>query len=65
MLFRSLDGFFQEAVAGGLYDPNGGGMKAAKADLEWYSKAGQLQGDPASLDPNDFWYFEPLNKATQ
>ncbi|MCK4868262.1 MAG: ABC transporter substrate-binding protein, partial [Alphaproteobacteria bacterium] len=43
-----LDGFFQEAVAGGLYDPNGGGMKAAKADLEWYSKAGQLQGDPAS-----------------
>ena len=60
-----LDAFFQEAVEGGLYDPNGGGMKAAKADLEWYSKAGQLQGDPASLDPNDFWYFEPLNKATQ
>ncbi len=60
-----LDAFFVEAVEGGLYDPNGGGMKAAKADLEWYSKAGQLQGDPASLDPNDFWYFEPLNKATQ
>lgn len=60
-----LDGFYAEAVAGGLYDPNGGGMKAAKADLEWYSKAGQLQGTPASLDPNDFWYFEPLNKATQ
>lgn len=60
-----LDGFFQDAVAGGLYDPNGGGMKAAKADLEWYSKAGQLQGETASLDPNDFWYFEPLNKATQ
>jgi len=60
-----LDGFFQEAVEGGLYDANGGGMKAAKADLEWYSRAGQLQGDPASLNPNDFWYFEPLNKATQ
>ena len=60
-----LDGFYAEAVEGGLYDPNGGGMKAAKADLEWYSKAGQLQGDPASLDPNDFWYFEPLNKSTQ
>ncbi len=64
-VLEGLDGFFQDAVAGGLYDPNGGGMKAAKADLEWYSKAGQLQGDPASLDPNDFWYFEPLNKATQ
>jgi len=60
-----LDGFFQEAVEGGLYDPNGGGMKAAKADLDWYSKAGQLQGDAASLDPNDFWYFEPLNNATK
>jgi NitT/TauT family transport system substrate-binding protein len=60
-----LDGFFQEAVAGGLYDPNGGGMKAAKADLDWYSKAGQLQGDATSLDPNDFWYFEPLNNATK
>jgi NitT/TauT family transport system substrate-binding protein len=60
-----LDGFFMEAIEGGLYDPNGGGMKAAKADLEWYSKAGQLQGDPASLNPNDFWYFEPLNKATK
>ena len=60
-----LDGFYAEAVEGGLYDPNGGGMKAAKADLEWYSKAGQLQGDPASLKPEDFWYFVPLNKATQ
>ncbi len=60
-----LDAFYMEAVEGGLYDPNGGGMKAAKADLEWYSKAGQLQGDPASLNPNDFWYFEPLNKATK
>jgi NitT/TauT family transport system substrate-binding protein len=60
-----LDGFFVEAIEGGLYDPNGGGMTAAKADLEWYSKAGQLQGDPASLNPEDFWYFEPLNKATQ
>jgi len=60
-----LDEFFKEAVEGGLYDSNGGGMKAAKADLDWYSRAGQLQGDPASLDPNDFWYFEPLKKATQ
>lgn len=64
-VLEELDGFFAEAVAGGLYDPNGGGMTAAKADLEWYSKAGQLQGDLSSLDPNDFWYFEPLNKATK
>ncbi|XDZ66586.1 ABC transporter substrate-binding protein [Alphaproteobacteria bacterium LSUCC0684] len=60
-----LDSFFADAVAGGLYDPNGGGMKAAMADLEWYSKAGQLEGDASSLDPNDFWYFAPLDKATK
>lgn len=60
-----LDGFYADAVAGGLYDPNGGGKKAAMADLEWYSNAGQLTGDPAKLKINDFWYMEPLKRATQ
>ena len=61
----NLDQFYTDAVAGGLYDAKGGGMKAAKADMEWYSKAGQLQGDAASLNINDFWYMEPLNKAAK
>jgi len=61
----NLDQFYTDAVAGGLYDANGGGMRAAKADMEWYSKAGQLQGDAASLNINDFWYMEPLNKAAK
>lgn len=61
----NLDQFYTDAVAGGLYDSNGGGMKAAKADMDWYSKAGQLQGDAASLNINDFWYMEPLNKASK
>jgi NitT/TauT family transport system substrate-binding protein len=60
-----LDAFYAEAVEGGLYDPNGGGKKAAMADLDWYSKAGQLTGDPASLKVEDFWYLEPLNRATK
>jgi len=58
-----LDAFYAEAVEGGLYDPNGGGKKAAMADMDWYSKAGQLTGDPASLKVEDFWYMEPLNRA--
>jgi len=60
-----LDGFYADAVAGGLYDPNGGGKKAAMADLEWYSNAGQLTGDPAKLKISDFWYMKPLERATQ
>ena len=60
-----LDGFYTEAVEGGLYDPNGGGRKAAQADMEWYSRAGQLTGDPASLNIEDFWYLKPLDAAKQ
>ena len=61
----SLDDFYRDAVEGGLYDPNGGGEKAARADLEWYSQAGQLQGDLSTLKIEDFWYMEPLRRATQ
>ncbi|MCJ7499804.1 ABC transporter substrate-binding protein [bacterium] len=62
-VLAGMDGFYADAVAGGLYDPNGGGKKAALADMDWYSKAGQLTGDPASLKIEDFWYMDPLNRA--
>ena len=60
-VLAELDGFYADAVAGGLYDVNGGGEKASLADMEWYSKAGQLEGDLSSLKIEDFWYLEPLN----
>jgi NitT/TauT family transport system substrate-binding protein len=59
----NLDTFYKDAVEGGLYDPDGGGRKAAKADMEWYSAAGQLTGDPESLNIEDFWYLKPLDDA--
>ena len=62
-ILGSLDEFYTAAVAGGLYDPNGGGMKAAQADMEWYSQAGQLEGDLSELNIEDFWYMAPLEKA--
>ena len=62
-ILDSLDGFYTDAVEGGLYDPNGGGRKAAKADIDWYSAAGQLTGDPAALKIEDFWYLKPLDAA--
>lgn len=64
-ILDNLDNFYREAVEGGLYDRDGGGRKAAMADMEWYSKAGQLEGDPATLDINDFWYFAPLDRAIE
>jgi len=60
-VLAELDGFYTDAVAGGLYDINGGGAKAAMADMEWYSKAGQLEGDISSLKIEDFWYLKPLD----
>ena len=62
-ILAELDGFYADAVAGGLYDPNGGGRKAAKADMEWYSSAGQLDGTPETLNIEDFWYLAPLDAA--
>ncbi|WP_102109377.1 ABC transporter substrate-binding protein [Oceaniglobus roseus] len=64
-ILGNLDQFYTDAVEGGLYDPNGGGRKAAQADMEWYTAAGQLDGDPAELNIEDFWYLAPLDKAAQ
>jgi NitT/TauT family transport system substrate-binding protein len=64
-ILDGLDGFYADAVEGGLYDQNGGGRKAAKADLEWYSAAGQLTGDPKDLNIEDFWYLKPLDAVAQ
>lgn len=64
-VLAGLDDFYSQAVAGGLYSPTGGGRVAAMADLEWYSGAGQIEGDPATLNPEDFWYFGPLDRASQ
>ena len=62
-VLAELDGFYTDAVAGGLFDQNGGGEKAAKADLEWYHKAGHLTGKLSDLKIDDFWYMKPLKDA--
>lgn len=62
-ILDELDGFYADAVEGGLYDPNGGGRNAAMADMEWYSAAGQLDGDASTLNIEDFWYLAPLDAA--
>ena len=56
-ILDELDGFYADAVAGGLYSVDGGGRTAAMADMEWYSAAGQLEGDASTLKIEDFWYL--------
>lgn len=55
--------FYAAAVKAGVYKT--GGLEAAKADLEFYAEAGQLQGPPGSLKVEDFWYLAPYDKAVK
>lgn len=55
--------FYTEGVKEGLFSPTGGGDAAAKADFEFYTEAGQMEGPAASLKVEEFWSLEPLNTA--
>jgi NitT/TauT family transport system substrate-binding protein len=62
-LLAEVDAYYAEAVEGGLYDPMGGGVEAAKADFAFYVDAGQMEGPAADLKVEDYWYLEPLDAA--
>ena len=62
-LLEDVDAYYKEAVDGGLYDPEGGGVEAAKADFEFYVAAGQMNGPADSLKVEDYWYLAPLDAA--
>ena len=62
-LESEVEPYFTDAVSADLYPNDGGGAEAVKADFEFYTLAGQLQGDAGSLKAEDFWVFEPLEKA--
>ncbi len=62
-LLEEVDAYYMEAVEGGLYDPMGGGVEAAKADFAFYVDAGQMEGPASELKVVDFWYLEPLDAA--
>jgi NitT/TauT family transport system substrate-binding protein len=53
--------FYQDAVKNGIFPNDGGGERAAKDDLEFYSLSGQLKGE--NLKVEDFWDLAPLKAA--
>jgi NitT/TauT family transport system substrate-binding protein len=57
--------YYRQAAEEGLFTQDCGGREAAQDDIEFYKTAGQIQGDPATLDVEDFWYLDPLQKAVQ
>ena len=57
--------YFLLGAIDGMFPPNGGGKQAAKADLSFFSAAGQIEGTVESLKIDDFWYLEPLHRALE
>jgi NitT/TauT family transport system substrate-binding protein len=64
-LEREILPYYKQAAEEGLFTQDCGGREAATDDLEFYHTAGQIQADPATLNVEDFWYLEPLQKAVQ
>jgi NitT/TauT family transport system substrate-binding protein len=64
-LEADIEPYFAEAAEVGLLPKNGGSEEAVRADLEFYSIAGQLEGDPDELKVEDFWDFGALDRAVE
>jgi len=57
--------YYRDFTKEGALPLDGGDEASAKADLAFYSAAGAIEGDPASLDVNDFWDFGPVTRAVE
>lgn len=55
--------YYAEAVANGIYPLNGGQPSDAADDMAFLSAAGQVEGDPAAVNPDDYWDFTALEAA--
>ncbi|TIQ86185.1 MAG: ABC transporter substrate-binding protein, partial [Mesorhizobium sp.] len=55
--------YYKETAQAGSLALNGGGADAAKDDFAFFSLAGQIEGDPASLKVEDFWDVSAIDRA--
>ena len=62
-LDKELLPYYEQAAEEGLFTEDCGGEPAAKEDFVFYGEAGQLEGDPADLNVEDFWTLEPSESA--
>jgi ABC-type nitrate/sulfonate/bicarbonate transport system substrate-binding protein len=62
-LEKELLPYYEQAAEEGLFTEDCGGEPAAKEDFVFYGEAGQLEGDPAELNVEDFWSLEPSESA--
>ena len=56
--------YYKETAEAGALALNGGGAEAAAGDFAFFSAAGQIEGDPATLKVEDFWDMSAIDRAT-
>ena len=56
--------YYKETAEAGSLALNGGGADAAAGDFAFFSLAGQIEGDAATLKVEDFWDVSALDRAT-
>jgi NitT/TauT family transport system substrate-binding protein len=55
--------YYKETAEAGALALNGGGAEAAADDFAFFSIAGQIEGDPATLKVEDFWDTAAIDRA--
>ena len=55
--------YYKETAEAGSLVLNGGGADAAADDFAFFSLAGQIEGDVATLKVEDFWDVAALDRA--
>ena len=55
--------YYKETAEAGALALNGGGAEAAADDFGFFSLAGQIEGDPATLKVEDFWDTAAIDRA--
>ena len=58
-----ITAYYEETAKAGSLPLNGGGAQAAADDFAFFTLAGQIEGDPASLKVEEFWDVAPLDRA--
>ncbi|MCV0426027.1 MAG: ABC transporter substrate-binding protein [Roseibium sp.] len=54
---------FEQGVSIDLYPSNGGTAASVAEDFNFFTTSGSLEGDPADLKVEDFWYLGPVTNA--
>jgi len=56
---------FTDGVSIDLFPNNGGSASSVEEDFVFFTTSGTLEGDPATLNVEDYWYLAPVDAAVE